>query len=85
MSLGDYMLGDLIRYMRKSRGITQEELSSKIYISTSTLSHYETGSRLVPYHTFLLIAKICEYKVNVIDLISKKTVTDQDLARVISH
>lgn len=76
------MLGEYIKYMRTSRGYTQGELCKRIYIATSTLSHYETGLRLVPYHIFLLVAKVCEYEINVFDCLSGKEITEAELQRI---
>ena len=76
------MLGHYIKYMRLSRGLTQVELCKMIYIATSTLSHYETGLRLVPYHIFLLVAKVCEYEINIIDSKSGQIITDLELSRI---
>lgn len=68
--------------MRTSRGYTQSDLCTRIYIATSTLSHYETGLRLVPYHIFALVAKVCEYDINVIDSITGEKIDENDLKRV---
>lgn len=78
------MLGQYIKYMRISRGYTQSELCKRIFIATSTLSHYETGLRLVPYHIFLLVAKVCEFDVNIIDSINNKVITETELLRITS-
>lgn len=76
------MLGQYIKYMRLSRGYTQTELCKRIFIATSTLSHYETGLRLVPYHIFILVAKVCQYDVNIIDSINGKEITESELLRL---
>lgn len=39
-----FKLGEKIRYYRKNAGISQEELAEKVYISTTHMSHIETGS-----------------------------------------
>lgn len=76
------MLGHYIKYMRLSRGFTQPELCKRIFIATSTLSHYETGLRLVPYHILLLVAKVCEYEINIIDSKSGQIITETELIRI---
>lgn len=75
------MLGEYIKYMRTARGYTQGDLCKRIFIATSTLSHYETGLRFVPYHIFVLVAKVCEYEVNIIDCVSNKKITEEELKR----
>ncbi len=76
------MLGSYIKYMRKSRYYTQRELAKKLFIAPCTLSHYENGTRMVPYNTFLLVLEICNYKIDIIDLKSGKNITNLELVRL---
>lgn len=39
-------LGEILAELREDRGLTQRELSKQLHISSSTISAYETGSRL---------------------------------------
>lgn len=39
-----YLIGQKIRKVRKSRGLSQEELSERVGISTTHMSHIETGN-----------------------------------------
>ena len=48
--------GDRIALLREKRGLTQEELSSKLGISRAALSHYETNRREPDYATLDKIA-----------------------------
>jgi transcriptional regulator with XRE-family HTH domain len=48
--------GDRIALMREKRGLTQEELSSKLGISRASLSHYEKNRREPDYDTLNKIA-----------------------------
>ena len=77
------MLGEYIRYMRLSRGMTQRELAKKLYIATCTLSHYETGIRMVPYTLFEKCMKILEYKINFIDCRAMIEVKKTDIDRIL--
>lgn len=38
------MLGDRIRKMRKSKGLTQQDLGDHLQLAKSTISQYETGT-----------------------------------------
>lgn len=38
-------IGKKIKHLRKSKGMTQEDLELKVNISRSTISNYETGRR----------------------------------------
>ena len=55
MSLGDYM-DNRLRYLRKSRGYTQVSLQMQTGIEQALLSKYETGERIPPTETLLLLA-----------------------------
>ncbi len=77
------MLGEYLKYMRLSRGITQKELAKKLFIAPCTLSHYETGSRMVPYSLFEKCLKILNYKYTIIDCENEKEVTRVEIERII--
>lgn len=36
---------DMIQYLRKSHGLTQQELAKNLHVSASTIAMYETGKR----------------------------------------
>lgn len=55
--------GDKIAALRDKRGLTQEDLASKIGISRASLSHYEKGRRDPDYNTLTKIADF--FKVSV--------------------
>ncbi len=57
------MLGKLIKYMRKNKNLSQEELSNLLCIERSTLSGYETERREISFNTVLDIANACGYKI----------------------
>ncbi len=78
-----FMLGEYIRYMRISRGMTQKELAKKLYIAACTLSHYETGIRMVPYSIFEKCMKILDYKVTFIDCKTMTEIKNADVDRII--
>ena len=46
----------VLKSLRKSFGITQEELANELNISRSTIGMYESGSREPDYETLGLIA-----------------------------
>lgn len=51
-----YKIGQRIRKIRKSRGLSQEELAEQIDISTTHMSHIETGSTKLSLSVFVEIA-----------------------------
>ena len=38
--------GEFLKYLRKHKGITQEQLAEKLYVSSRTVSRWETGSNM---------------------------------------
>ena len=52
------MLADKLSNLRKSHGLTQEELASELFISRSMIAKYETGKA---YPTNEILQKIADY------------------------
>lgn len=75
-------LGAYLKCMRISRGYTQIELAKKLYIAPCTLSHYESGIRMVPFSTFSLAMKECNYKMKIIDCVSNKDITSKEIEKI---
>ncbi|WP_315071093.1 helix-turn-helix transcriptional regulator [uncultured Clostridium sp.] len=50
------MLPLILTYLRKEADLTQEELSSKLRISRSAYSHYESGTHEPPLALLSIIA-----------------------------
>lgn len=55
MSLGDYMNNNL-RKLRKERKLTQVELQMRTGIEQALLSKYETGERIPPTESLIILA-----------------------------
>lgn len=51
-----YKIGQQIRKLRKAHGLSQEELAEKIDISTTHMSHIETGNTKLSLPVFVDIA-----------------------------
>lgn len=51
-----YKIGQRIRKIRKAHGLSQEELAEKIDISTTHMSHIETGNTELSLPVFVDIA-----------------------------
>ena len=54
------MFKDNLMMLRKTRGMTQEELAERIDVSRQTLSKYETGESLPDVEKSRLIAEVGE-------------------------
>lgn len=55
-----YEIGQRIRKIRKAYGLSQEELAEKIGISTTHMSHIETGNTKLSLSVLVSIATILE-------------------------
>ena len=38
--------GEFLKHMRKEKGLTQEQLAERFYVSSRTVSRWETGSNM---------------------------------------
>ncbi|SCV19936.1 Transcriptional regulator, XRE [Bacillus cereus] len=50
------MFGNIIRDLRKQKGITQKELAQSLQLSESTIGMYERNERQPDYNTLIRIA-----------------------------
>ena len=57
-----YAIGQRIRKIRKARGLSQENLAEKVGISTTHMSHIETGNTKMSLSTFAEIASALEVR-----------------------
>ncbi len=57
-----YAIGQRIRKMRKAHNMSQEELAEKIGISTTHMSHIETGNTKLSLPVFVDIASALEVR-----------------------
>lgn len=55
-----YEIGQRIRRIRKAHGLSQEELAEKIGISTTHMSHIETGNTKLSLPVLVSIASVLE-------------------------
>lgn len=52
-----YAIGRRIRKIRKAQGLSQEELAEKVGISTTHMSHIETGNTKLSLQVFVELSK----------------------------
>jgi len=57
-----YTIGQKIRKIRKAHGFSQEELAEKVNISTTHMSHIETGNTKLSLPVFVDIAAALEVR-----------------------
>lgn len=68
-----YKIGQKIRKIRKAHGLSQEELAERINISTTHMSHIETGNTKLSLPVFVDIAAALEVRTD--DLLDNPTAT----------
>ena len=69
-----YVTGDVIRKLRESKGLTQEELAEKIYVSGKAVSKWETGRGYPDISLLEPLAKVLD--ISVIELLSGSSVSN---------
>lgn len=55
------MIGKVLKYMRKQKNLSQEDLAKLLSVNQTTLSGWERGYREPTFETIEKIAKICGY------------------------
>jgi len=69
------MLADKLSNLRKSHGLTQEELASELFISRSMIAKYETGKA---YPTNEILQKIADYfEISIDELVQREELIDE--------
>ena len=74
-----YKIGQKIRKIRKAHGLSQEELAEKVSISTTHMSHIETGNTKLSLPVFVDIAAALEVRTDdLLDTAAATTSTSLD-------
>ena len=68
-----YAIGQRIRKIRKAHGLSQEELAEKVGISTTHMSHIETGNTKLSLPVFVELAAA-------LDVRTDEILSDDELA-----
>lgn len=77
-----YKIGQRIRKIRKAHGLSQEELAEKVNISTTHMSHIETGNTKLSLPVFVDIAAALDVRTD--DLLDSNTITASAVMEEIS-
>lgn len=82
-----YKIGQKIRKIRKAHGLSQEELAERIDISTTHMSHIETGNTKLSLPVFVDIATALDVRTD--DLLDDNSVTTsaalEEISSVLDH
>ena len=76
-----YKIGQRIRRFRKANSLSQEELAEKVNISTTHMSHIETGNTKLSLPVLVDIATILKIKTDDL-LCDSKEVSGSSLAEI---
>lgn len=68
-----YKIGQRIRFLRKAHGLSQEELAERVDISTTHMSHIETGNTKLSLPVLVAIAGALDVRVD--DLLNDSSKT----------
>lgn len=61
-------MGSFLKELRKNRGLTQEQLAEKMYVSNHTVSRWETGSNMPDIQILIKLAEF--YDVELIEILN---------------
>lgn len=83
-----YKIGQRIRKIRKAHNLSQEELAEKVNISTTHMSHIETGNTKLSLPVLVDVAAALEVRTD--DLLNSDSLTTtssalDDIASVLEH
>lgn len=83
-----YKIGQQIRKLRKAHGLSQEELAEKIDISTTHMSHIETGNTKLSLPVFVDIAAALHVRTDELlgdDAVDTTSVALEEIASVLER
>ena len=74
-----YKIGQRNRKVRKAHGLSQEELAERVEISTTHMSHIETGNTKLSLPVLVAIAAALEVRTD--DLLNDSTIANTSTAK----
>ena len=70
-------MGAFLQALRKENGLTQEQLSEKLHISSKTISRWETGAYMPPADMLLAMSEL--YGVSMNELVAGERLSPEEL------
>lgn len=74
------MIGNILKNMRLSAGLSQKDLGKKLNLADTTISSYERENSQPDFETIVKIADICGYEFRIIDQ-KKETMTLEKMSK----
>ena len=75
------MIGKMLKFMRKTKGLNQKQLSSILNIAQTTLSGYETKYSNPTFEIIEQIANNCDYEIIFRNKKTKEEYKTKDMER----
>ncbi len=75
------MIGNIIKNMRVSKGLSQKELGEQLNMSDTTISSYERENSQPDFKTIVKIANKCDYDIVFIDRKRNIKMTVDDMSK----
>lgn len=75
------MIGKMLKFMRKEKGLSQEQISKLIGYARNTISQYETETLQPEFYTIEKIANECDFEIYFKNKNTKKEYKLKDLER----
>lgn len=75
------MVGKMLKFMRKTKGLNQNQLAKLLNIAQTTLSGYETKYSNPTFDTIEEIANNCNFEIIFKNKLTKEEYTIKDLER----
>ncbi len=66
------MIGNVLRNIRKIRGLTQANVGRDLHLAENTISNYETEYSNPNFDTIYKFAKVCDFDIIFVDKRTKK-------------
>lgn len=75
------MIGKILKYIRKEKGLTQKQLADILNIAQTTLSGYETRYSNPTFEEIEKIANTCNYEIIFRNKDNKEEITSNNIDR----
>ena len=77
--MDQYKTGEFLKQLRKDKGLTQEQLAERFYVSSWTVSRWETGSNLPDLNMLIELAEFYDVDIReIIDGERKSEIMDNE-------
>lgn len=82
-SMNNKIIGNIIKYMRVKRKLTQEQLAKEINIGRTTLSDYEREKTDINFETIKKICDVCNFEIIFKDNLNQEDININNIERKI--